>query len=350
MQPIGFIGWDLGGAHLKLAEVNPQGQLVHVQQIPCPLWKGLQSLDEALAQARVDVRQKVHAVTMTGELADIFKNRQQGVHALVSRMQGWLAGTKLWIFAGRVGMLSPSEVREHAGSIASANWLATASHAAKRLGQGILIDIGSTTTDIVPLVQGRVIYRGYSDGERLASQELLYTGVVRTPVMAVVREIPFAGEWHAVAAERFAIMGDVYSLTGQLEDVPSFETADGAGTEAVDCARRLARMVGRDVESAHFPEWQRLAQHVGWAQLCVIRRALARHLSRGGETQNAPFAGAGVGRFLAQELAAQMGHPYIDFSELCEGPEHLRDLGAICAPAVVLAYLVRNQNGKTENC
>lgn len=339
-----FIGWDLGGAHLKLAQIDASGQLIDVRQLPCPIWRGIEYLDRALAEAShaIQAEQPCHALTMTAELADIFTDRLQGLQVLVEHFGAHVSVGRIRIFAGEAGWLATAEVKEHATSIASANWLASASYAARKCARGILVDIGSTTTDIIEFRDGRIWYRGYSDGERLRTGELVYTGVLRTPVMAVVQWVPFEGEWQTLACEQFATLADVYQLTGQLAAVTppvSFETADGAGREPLDCARRLARMVGRDVGAADLAQWRTLAHYIARRHLSLIRESVERMLSRGVESHDLPLIGAGVGRFRVRELAAQLGCQYIDFSELVEGAQELTNYAAVCAPAAALAYL-----------
>ena len=78
------------------------------------------------------------------------------------------------------------------------------------------MDVGTTTTDLIPIRAGAVAARGATDAERLTESELLYTGVVRTPVMAVAQTAPFSGRMQGIAAERFATMADVWRLTGDL--------------------------------------------------------------------------------------------------------------------------------------
>ena len=113
---------------------------------------------------------------------------------------------------------------------------------------GLLVDIGTTTTDLVPLKSGAVAARFYSDGERLAGGELIYTGAVRTPVMAVARTAPFNGRMQRIAAERFATMADVWRLVGELpHDADPYPTPDRMGKSTQESAARLARMLGRDL-------------------------------------------------------------------------------------------------------
>src|SRR5689334_5097064 len=69
------LGFDVGGAHLKAARVEG-GRVVAAAEIACPLWQGVERLDDAVAQAIAHVgTAPVSAVTMTGELCDIFSSR-----------------------------------------------------------------------------------------------------------------------------------------------------------------------------------------------------------------------------------------------------------------------------------
>ncbi len=349
-----YTGWDLGGAHLKLARIDAQGRLLCVRQVPSPLWEGLERLDRALDQALPECAAgSVHTVTMTGELADVFIDRRAGVTALVERMQGRWPGARLRVYAGRGGLLDPERAAGEAGNVASANWHAAAGYVARSCRQGILVDIGSTTSDLVYVHDGRIAFQGYSDGERLASEELVYTGVVRTPVMTVVQRVPFNGAWQSLVAERFATMLDVYRMSGalgtELEPFLPDVGADGRGLAPVDCARRLARMLGRDLHEGIPADWRQVARTIGRAQEQRLLEALERLRSRYPDARRAPLVGAGLGRFLVRRLAAMLGCIYIDFSELVSGPPALREEAAVCAPATALAYLGRTGDGRAAH-
>lgn len=338
------IGWDLGGAHLKAVRVDAAGHARDAVQLPCPLWRGTEYLEQAVDHVLSSFGPAGrHAVTMTGELADIFPTRRAGVERLAAVMSGKLPGAELVFFAGRRGFVVPAQVAAHAGEIASANWLASAQFAARKRGSGVFVDMGSTTTDIVLLHAGNAQAQGSTDAERLATEELVYTGVVRTPVMAVARRVPFKGQWQRLAAEHFATMADVLRLTGQLDPEHDMaETADGAGKTPQESARRLARMVGRDLEDAAWEDWIGLAHFLADAQLRDVRMAVERVLSAG-TTGKTPLIGAGAGSFAVRELARQTGRSYADFSELIEGADDARHWAAVCAPAFAVAWLAREQ-------
>ncbi len=339
VEPV--IGWDVGGAHLKAARLGRAGRVERVLQLPCPLWQGVERLDEALAQAVPALgASRLHAVTMTGEMVDRFADRRQGVAVLVDVMRARLAEARLLVWAGRAGFIGTDQAGALAASVASANWLASATLLARRVAAAILVDIGSTTTDLVPVAGGLVLAQGTSDAERLVSGELVYTGVVRTPVMALAPRVPFGGHWVPLMAEHFATAADVHRITGRLpEGADQHPTADGGPRTVEASIRRLARMVGRDADSAPEVAWCRLAEGLAEAQLCRIERECERVLSRGELPASAPVVGAGVGRFLAADLARRLRRPYVDFATLFEGDEPERARAADCAPAVAVAWL-----------
>jgi probable H4MPT-linked C1 transfer pathway protein len=335
------IGWDLGGAHLKAARLDGRGRVVAALQIPCPLWLGIEQLERAGAEAldRLAPAPR-HAITMTGETADLFPSRREGVRRLIHAAEALLSGSEILVFAGRSGLLPPPAALRHADRVASANWLASAAFAAERVDQGLFVDIGTTTTDIVPVRGGEVHALGEDDAARLAWDELVYTGIVRTPVMAVATSVPFEGRRQGLMAEVFATMADAHRVNGTLpEEADQVPAADGGGKSVEDSARRLARMLGRDLEDSPPGAWKRLAAHLVGCQRERIAAACARALSRGILDAGAPLVGAGCGRFLIGELARRLERGYVDFASLVTATPPASDWAATCAPAVAVACL-----------
>lgn len=342
------IGWDLGGAHLKAAAVGADGRILAVIQEPCPVWQGLASVHDAVRRVVVRLHPPpvcAHALTMTGELADSFLDRAAGVRALIGVMQDQFPGAEMFVFVGHSGFVSIKEVTcADLPSIASANWLASGRWLASRGAEGILVDVGSTTTDLVIVSEHGVQHRGYTDQERMRYDELVYTGVVRTPLMSLATHLPVGGEWVGVMAELFATTADVYRLTGELaESADQHPTPDrGPKTFAGSC-RRLARMAGCDLEAYPDEQWRRVAYYFRERQLARLGAALARQLSVRPWPGRPQLIGAGSGRFLVRELARRAQMDYRDFSSFfpsahCgEGllPFAIDD----CAPAAAVASL-----------
>ena len=327
-----IIGWDVGGAHLKAARAE-DGRVIGVAQLPCPLWLGLDRLRAALAEAAAQLgAADRYAATMTGELADVFASRAEGVDAITAALAAALGADRLAIWAGPDGFVPTDRVQAHVAGIASANWHATASLAARTTPDALLVDIGSTTTDLVPIVGGRLAACGFSDAERLACGELVYTGIARSFVMTLAERVPFAGTWTPLACEYFASAADVYCVLGELPDgADLLPAADGrAKTEAASMAR-LARMVGRDAADAPPAAWRALAAFLAEAQLRRIADAAALVLSRAGLPEAAPVLGCGVGAHLASRLAVRLGRRYRALFDDASA--------AVCAPAVAVALL-----------
>ena len=343
-MPEGTIaGWDIGGAHLKVA-VAAGGRLKFVTQIPCPLWQGIEPLDAAVAEARARVGEAgLSAVTMTGEMTDLFANREDGVRRLVDASERLLPGEVL-IYAGTQGFLAPDRAVLCPDRVASANWLASATFAAQACSlarsQGLFVDVGSTTTDLVAFRDGRVLAQAFTDRERLVAGELVYTGVSRTPVFAIADRVPHRGRDHPLIPELFATMADVYRLCGALPaDADQLPAADHQGKTQDDSARRLARMIGCDVESASIEAWRDIARHLAEAQRRRLAAAAERLFATSGLDRRAPLLGAGVGRFLVRALAQEFGRDYVDFGDLVDAQDGAREGAARCAPAAALALL-----------
>lgn len=338
------IGWDIGGAHIKSAHIDGAGAVKQVFLQACPLWKGLQELEKAvkIIVEKLPAEPKLHAITMTGELVDYFDSREEGVVEIVKAMQKLLGEQEIRVFAGSEGFLEPSRVDgELVDEIASANWLASAGYVAAKAGNALFIDVGSTTTDILAIADSTVRAKGMTDYQRLCSEELVYTGIVRTPVMAIARSAYFQGVEVGLMAEYFATMADVYRLTGELnEQHDQTESADGGAKTIPGSARRLARMIGCDFHSSDLLQWRQLAKNLRSQQLHIIQRACERQLSIGAFPEKPRIIGGGIGRFLVEQLAVQLGYPYMDFSDLVE--QKISEPGltvADCAPAVSVASL-----------
>lgn len=338
------MGWDLGGAHVKAA-VAEDGAVAAAVQVYAPLWLGLENLDRAMDECLQRLGPAArHAVTMTGEMADIFETREAGVAALVEAACRKLGRENVAVFAGKIGFLAPGEARKHWRDVASANWQASAALAAAKLPEALVVDIGSTTTDIVPVLGGRVRGAGETDSERLALGELVYTGVLRTPVMAVASDVEFEGERQGVIAENFAAMADAYRLAGRLPDgSDDTPTADGAGKSAEESARRLARMLGREADAHEPAAWRRLAEQLIAQQSERIEKACRRVADRAELSEDAPVVGAGCGRFLARDIAGCLDRPYTDFSDCVTAAPQARQAAGVCAPAAAVALLAANR-------
>ncbi|MGA2129455.1 MAG: hydantoinase/oxoprolinase family protein [Xanthobacteraceae bacterium] len=332
------IGWDIGGAHLKAARVE-NGRVVAALQIASPLRLGVASVADALTRAAAAMGSaERHAVTMTAELADTFASRREGVEALSELAARHLG--PLMLYAGRAGFVAPEQASDHVEDIASANWHASAAFVAQGAGAALLADMGSTTTDLVPVCNGTIAAAGYTDAERLAAGELVYTGLVRSPVMAMARHAPVAGRLTPLVNEHFATMADVHRILGDLpEDADQMTTADGRDKTPAASRARLARIVGRDAADLDEVAWAALARCFAEAQIRLVTDAAMLVVSRRRLPADAPVVGAGIGETMLRELARRLGRAYVPFASLLDVAPDAGRWASHCAPAAALAVL-----------
>ncbi|HSV60610.1 MAG TPA: hydantoinase/oxoprolinase family protein [Variovorax sp.] len=350
-----IIGWDIGGAHVKACLLQG-GQVLDVAQWACPLWLGIDRLDAVLQgayQRWTGLARAQHAVTMTGEMVDLFADREQGVLAISAVLGRSLEGP-LRFFAGDAGWRGDAELPAHWAAVASANWLATARHAALRMGTGILVDIGSTTTDLVAFSEGRVPTRSRTDAQRLASGELVYHGVVRTPLCAVAQRVAWRGQPHNVMNEFFATSADVYRLTGELDPAHDLHpSADNAAKDADATRQRLARMIGLDRRDAAPDEWLAFAQSWRDLQVSVLASEMRRVMAAHGLGGDAAIVSAGCGAFLVGDVVASAFGERPAQRQLAYGSDvarvaanaaggsvAVRAWAQVCAPCVAVASLL----------
>ena len=336
-----FSGWDIGGAHLKVARCDPQGHLIDVIEIACPLWKGIDQLQQAIktAQQRLSNYDDISAITMTGELVDIFPNRRQGVSQILECVADFIPLEMSHVYAGELGWLSPEQAKKQWTFVASRNWQATASFVAKQVGNGLLVDIGSTTCDIIPLIDGQAAPSAFSDLGRQTSGELLYTGAIRTPLIALANKAPFNGQQVNIAAELFATTADCWLLLGEL-DINKIhdDSADGLPWNFENSCRRIARLLGADANEHSTAQWLQLAQWFAKQQQSLVIDACLQVLSKHPSLENAPIITAGVGRFIGHHCATLLGRPHQNFNALTSSDMETSNDHASAVAIALLAW------------
>jgi probable H4MPT-linked C1 transfer pathway protein len=341
VQP-NVLGWDIGGAHIKAVLVNDQ-VVIQVQQLACPLWKGITELSKCIDELgkNINFNDCIHAVTMTGELVDHFADRKQGVLAIIDELSNKLPSSKVFYYAGDNGFLHAQQAISKYEKLASANWLASAEYLALKQPSALFIDIGSTTTDIVLIDNHKVIHDGYTDKQRLIAKELVYCGVVRTPIFAISKSALVNGQQIPIINEYFSNLSDVYRLTGELPAHADLaETLDGRGKDVSSSAIRLARMFACDAKESELELWRDVAIQVRNAQVQLLKDVCRHHIMKKNISLTTPIIGAGVGRYLVCELAKQLGRKYIEFDNyLNYASQGNGYTTADCAPAASVACL-----------
>lgn len=342
------IGWDVGGANIKAALVD-QGTVLATAHRPFEVWRdpaglarALRETAEQLAAGSGRLAATGCAVTMTAELADAFATKRDGVAHVLDAIAAALPGCAVAVWTAGGTFVSAAEATREPARVASANWAATAVWAGRRWPDALMVDVGSTTADIIPISAGRVAARACDDTGRLATGELVYTGALRTPLAAILREAPFAGRMCAVAAELFAIAADAHLVLGRIAPRDyTCATPDGRGITVAASRARLLRMVCADVEAAGPGAAEAIARAAHRAQVEAIARAMLQVRSRPDLRPEAPVVITGAGAFLARAAAAALELPCARLDKaMGEGT-------AAVAPAVAVALLWEGERACT---
>jgi probable H4MPT-linked C1 transfer pathway protein len=334
-----IIGWDIGGVNIKAARLV-EGGGVRVALEPFELQRAPERLAPTLAAVAVRLGAtgaERHAVTMTAELSQFFRTKREGVDFVLSALATVFPADRLRVFGADGRFHTADDARRQPLLAAAANWMATASLVAQTAPTCLLVDIGSTTTDVIPVMDGAVVASGRTDPERLATGELVYTGALRTPTEAVARHVPLRGASAGVSAEGFAIMGDVYVWLGALapEDytVPS---PDGRPAGRTFAGERLARVVCADREMLTDADVDAIARALAEAQAAAVTEAIRGVIAHHPGITTALVTG--LGDFIAARAASQAG---LAVTRLAE---RLGDAAARTAPAVAVALLLAQES------
>ncbi|WP_456484295.1 hydantoinase/oxoprolinase family protein [Methanopyrus kandleri] len=329
------LGLDVGGAHTDAALVryDEKGGKVMVlgtDRVYLPMWKKKKRLKKTIKRIVHKFKPDVVGLTMTGELADAFNTRREGVEYIVRTVTS-ACHAPVYVVTSDGSTVPPEEALRRWREVASANWRATAEVLAHvRPGSYLLVDLGSTTLDLIPIIRGEVAAEGRTDLERMKNGELAYLGALRTPIPFLLREVEIDGEPVPISYEYFSIVADALLLLGEIdpEDYTP-ETPDGRGKSPEECARRLARTVCSDPEELGWESVMDLAKAAVRALLGQLLKHIELKLQEHGLDT---VVAAGAGDFLVEMACKRIGVEVELFDEIF-------GKGSEVAPAVGAAFL-----------
>lgn len=344
------LGWDIGGANTKAALVRTRDGLVEDAKVAAryfPIWRRgkellLNVLEELKGQLAGRIKLDAIGVTMTAELSDVYRTKREGVDHILDCVSKTFGDTPIFVLDTELNLRSVGEAKAEPLKVAGANWPATGWMVSHLIGDCIVVDVGSTTTSIIPIIDGRVASAGKTDLEKLMNGELVYTGSLRTNVAAIVDSIPIRDGVARVSSELFAQSGDVHLILGNIasEDY-TVDTADGRGRTRGDAMARLARVICADVETLTEREIVEIANYVYEKQVEQIADGLGRVYDRVKPRQGAdiPIVVAGLGRnFLARRASQRAG-----FRQIIDLAELLGEDIAIAPASVGVALMVASK-------
>jgi len=332
---VNVLGYDIGGANTKavLAAVK-NGKLLNAEVAVeyFPIWKQPEKLTEILLTLKQRLGENKLdgvGVTMTAELSDAYQTKREGVNHILCCVKKAFPDVPIYILNTDAQLESLDVAYQEPLGSAAANWAATGWLVAQHLKNCVVVDVGSTSTSIIPVVYGEVVARGKTDLDKLICGELVYTGCLRTNVAAIVQSIPIRNGVAGLAAEFFALSSDVHLVLGNIttKDYTS-ETADGRGKSISEALVRLARVVCADTEMLTRQEIINIAQFIYDKQIRQVAEGLTKVYSytKSLSSGEIPVVVTGLGKnFIARKAAETLG------------VDAIVDLGTILPEKAVLA-------------
>jgi len=348
---VNIIGFDVGGVNIKGAFVSYAAQTVDSLKICSefyPMWlhpldelpNVLRRMIEGLAENRpIDAM----GITMTAEVSDAYRSKIEGITHILTTFLDIEPQIMKRVISTHNSFITIEEALTDYLAIASANWVATALFVGKQFPKCILLDIGSTTTDIIPITNGLPDTIGKTDTDRFLNGELLYTGALRATIPSIVYKVPFRGKMCPISFEKFALIADVHLLLNHITPAEyTCETADGRDKTKLDALARLARIICADTNLLSEQEINEMAAYIYERQLDQIRESVTQVLmTHEGYDLTTPMVVTGLGgEFLAKKVAEQMG-----FQKIINLEQELGYEGSVAAPAAAIAILLAEECG-----
>jgi probable H4MPT-linked C1 transfer pathway protein len=325
------IGWDIGGANTKAAFLRTENGYVKELRTATeyfPVWRNPAKLANVLSALKEKVRgnSKLDGVglTMTAELSDAYQTKREGVNHVLASAAQVFADLPVFVLDIDATLKLIADAKSEPLKVAAANWAATGWLVAQLIKTCIIVDVGSTSTSIIPVIDGRVSAAGKTDLEKLMVGELVYTGSLRTNVAAIVSSVPLRNGTARVSSELFAQSSDVHLVLGNIrEDEYTTETADGRGKTRSEALARLARVVCADVEMLTEEEIVQIAKYAHNNQVEQVAEGLSQVYSRVSSftTAKVPVVVTGIGKdFIARTAARKIGvDEIVDLGKVCFG-------------------------------
>jgi probable H4MPT-linked C1 transfer pathway protein len=351
---VNVLGLDIGGANTKAAFIKTKDDAVKEQITSIeyfPVWKkGKEQLPKVLEKLKKTFVDPTAldgvGVTITAELSDVYMTKKEGINHVLDSVTEVFDDVPTFVLDVEANLRSVKDALREPLKVASANWAATGWMVSQLIKNCVVVDVGSTTTSIIPVINGKIAAAGRTDLEKLQNGELVYSGALRTNVAAIVNEIPVQGRVTRVSSELFAQSGDVHLLLGNVkEEEYTAETCDGRGKTRREAAARLARVVCADTDMLTEQEIGDIAKFVYDMQVEQVAGGLKQVYERiKPSIQEKTAVVTGLGRnFLARKAAEKAG-----FSEVIDMKELIGVEAAVVSPSVGVALMTAsNLEGKT---
>lgn len=343
-----YIGWDIGGANTKVSIMEPNFSSSYIYQ--CHLWESLNLLKELIRNTQKKYKQHfniINIITMSGEMSDVFSSRHEGVIKILKLFKNSVGES--YTFSSKKPFFNKLKKTTKATSMQSMNWLATAMFLETKVTNAIAIDIGSTTTDIIIIKNGKCKNKNFNDFSRLSTSELIYTGVLRTPVYAITNQVTIKKTKYNVIPENFANMSDVYRILSKINPKKNHsETCDHRGKTHKNSLERLSRALGFDYLPQYKDSLKRFSEKLKLIQMDLLTKKILKFKKKYfTKKDSVSLIGIGIGKFLIKEFCDMNNIHYKDFNLFCKDNKSKLFLPSDIAPSYSINILFKSKNERT---
>ena len=335
---IKFLGIDIGGAHIKLVGLNEKKELIFVDYIKFYFWKEEKSINKVFNYINSKSNKNtLSGITMTAELCDIFKNRLDGFRKIYNYCKK-LKNDYFFYTKSKKKIFKKTDYSE----IVSMNWHSIGRLLERQLKNAIIVDFGSTTTDIICVKNHIIQNKNFDDFSRINSNELVYTGLTRTPIFAIDKKVRINRKYFEIIPEFFSDMSDVYRINSILKkqfDID--ETADGKRRSKFSSYARLSRNFGLDFKKSNQNLIKDLSKEIIKTQLEKIYLAIKKNRAKYKIEKKSEIIVCGIGKDVLSDFLNLKKEQVIQFSDLVKcSKQNLKTKAAFHTPAFCIASLL----------
>lgn len=334
-----YLGIDIGGANLKAIGLNKNKRILFVYYKKCPVWLGTKELEKEISflNKKINVNNVICGITMTAELCDNFNDRNEGVNkikAICTKLN-----CKCLYFNNKTKSLFDFDTNNI--SIASMNWLSTGSFIQRQVKNALIVDFGSTTTDLVVIKNSKIKNKFFTDFDRINNDELIYTGFTRTPIFSISREVKWKNSIFQIIPEFFSNTADLYRVKLMLPDrVDLFETTDSRNKSIINSLKRVSRNLGIDYKENNLPFILGVVEEIIKIQKQLIFNSIHKLIRFYKLDRTTPIICCGIGKNVIKTFAIEEKFNVCEFGSFLKGSKKNIDHASMHAPAFSCAFLV----------
>ena len=316
LSEIKYLGIDIGGAHLKCIGLNKKKEIKLVDYISYKIWSSSNQLKRTLQNISNKIRsnETLCGITMSAELCDIFPNRENGVKELTKLCKKLKFNKSYYTCNKPTFSLDPK-----ASEIMSMNWHSIGRLCEKKIKDCIIIDFGSTTTDFICIKNFKFINKYFTDFSRLNNHELLYTGVIRTPIFSLLKKIVINKKNYNLIPEYFSDMSDIYRIKKILnKNIDLDDTSDGRGKSQIESKIRVSRNLGFDYDKSKNNIIEKICNKLSDYQLMAIKNNLSTIKLKYKLPKNTKIVLSGIGQDILHKFLIKKNLKVLKLHEVLE--------------------------------